>query len=64
MLGILDRSLVFYAPIFRIFAIYLDLEGAKNIHVLKVLIWGFGGCWSFLTGIWHFDLDSDMLTGF
>ena len=38
-------------------------EVANNIHVLKVLIWGFGGCWRFLTGVWHFDLDFDMVTG-
>ena len=44
-------SLVFGTPIIQIFALYLDFEGAKNIHVLQVLIWGFGGCWRFLTGI-------------
>ena len=31
--------------------------------VLKVLIWGFGGCCRFLTGICHFDLDFDMVAG-
>ena len=31
---ILIRSLVFGTPIFRILALYLDFEGAKNIHVL------------------------------
>ena len=44
----------------RILALYLDLEGAKNINVLLVLIGGFGGRWSFLTGVWHLDLDLDM----
>ena len=42
---------------------YLDFEGAKNIHVLKVLIWGFGGRWRFLTGVWHLYLDLDIVTG-
>ena len=56
-------SLVFSTPIFWILALYLDFEGAKNIHVQLVLIWGFGGCWRFLTGVWHFDLDLDMVTG-
>ena len=32
-----------------ILAVYLYFEGANNIHVLYVLIWGFGGCWIFLT---------------
>ena len=44
-------SLIFDRPMFWIVALYLDLEGAKNIHVLKVLIWGFGGCWRFLTWV-------------
>ena len=44
----------------QILALYLDFEGAKNIHVLYVFIWGFGGCWRFLTGVWHLDLDLDM----
>ena len=26
----------------QILALYLDFDGAKNIHVLQVLIWGFG----------------------
>ena len=46
----------------EILVLYLNIEGAKNIHVLKVLIWGFGGCWRFLTGIWHPDLDLDMFS--
>ena len=47
----------------KLFALYLDFEGAKNIHVLYVLIWGFGGCWRFLTGVWNLHLDLDMVTG-
>merc|ERR1711954_266169 len=46
-------SLVFDIPMIKILALYLDFEGTKNIHVLKVLIWGFGGRWRFLTGAWH-----------
>ena len=59
----LDLDMVFHAPIFQIFALYLDFEGAKNIHVLEVLIWGFGRGWRFLTGVWHICLDLDMVTG-
>ena len=44
------------------FALYLGFEGAKNMHILYVLILGLGGCWRFLTGFWHFDLDFDMIT--
>ena len=47
----------------QILALYLDFEGAKNIHVLYVLIWGFGGPWSLLAGVWKLDLDLDMATG-
>ena len=47
----------------QISALYLDFEGAKYIHVLLVLIWGFGGRWRFLTGVLHLDLDLDMVTG-
>ena len=56
-------SLVFDTTMIQIFALYLDFEGAKSFHVLKVLIWGFGGCWRFLTGVWHFDLELDIVTG-
>ena len=56
-------SLVFDIPMIQILALFLDFEGAKNIKVLKVLIWGLGGRWRFLTGVWHFDLDLDMVTG-
>ena len=53
-------SLVFDTPIFQILALYLDFE--ETIHVLLVLIWGFGGHWRFLTGICQFDLVFDMAT--
>ena len=46
-----------------ILALYLDFEGEKNIHVLKVLIWGFGGHWRLLIVVWDLDLDLDMVTG-
>ena len=47
----------------KILALYLDFEGAKNIHVLWVHIWGFGGCVRFLTRVWNLNLDIDMVTG-
>ena len=47
----------------QISALYLDFEGAKNIHVLYVLYMDFGGGWRFLTGVWHLDLDLNMVTG-
>ena len=56
-------SLVFDTPMIQIWALYLDFEGAKNIHILEVLILGFGGRWRFLTGVWHLYLDLDMVTG-
>ena len=43
--------------------LYLDFQGAKSIHLLEVLIWGFGGRWRFFTGVWHLDLDLDTVTG-
>ena len=51
-------SLVFDTPVFLIVALYLDYEGTKDIHVLKVLIWGFGGFWGFLTEVRDFDLNN------
>ena len=57
-------SLVFGTPKFWIMALYLDYECAWIIHVLKVLILGFGGCWRFLTEVWHLDLDLNMVSGF
>ena len=59
-----DMVTVLGIPMIHILAIYLEFEGAKNIHVLQVLILGFEGCWRFLTGVWHLDLDLDMVTGF
>ena len=56
-------SLVFDTPMIQIWALYLDFEGAKNLHVLLVLIWGFVGHRRFLTEVWHLDLDSDIVTG-
>ena len=47
----------------QILALYLDFEGAKNIHVIYVLILGFGGLLRFLTRIWYLDLNLDMATG-
>ena len=55
--------MVFDAPMIEILALYLDFEGAKNIHVLEVLIWGFGVHWRFLNGVCHLDHDLDMVTG-
>ena len=45
-------SLVFDTPMLRILAFYLEFEGAKNIHVLKVLFWGIRGHGS-LSRIWR-----------
>ena len=50
-------SLVFHTPMIRIWAFNLDFEGAKNSHVLEVLIWGFDGDLRFLTGDLHLDPD-------
>ena len=47
----------------QILALYLDFGGAKNIHVLKVLIWGFDEHWRFLTWVWNLDLDLNMVIG-
>ena len=47
----------------QILALYLDIEGAKKIHVLQALIWGFEGCWRFLTGVRHLHLDMDIVNG-
>ena len=44
----------------QIVAFYFDYEGAKYIHVLKVLIWDNGGCWMFLILIliWSLVIDT------
>ena len=44
-------SLVFASTMIQMLDLYHDFEGANNIHVLEVLIWGFEGCWRFLTGV-------------
>ena len=46
----------------KVLALYLDFEGTKNINVLRVLIWVFGGCWMFLIGGWHLDLDLNVFS--
>ena len=56
-------SLVSYIPMFQILALYLDFEVAKDILVLKVLIWGFGGCWRPLTGDLLLDFDLFIVSG-
>ena len=48
----------------QILDLYLDFEGATNIHVIQVLIWGFGGSWRLLIGSFHPNLDIDMVNGF
>ena len=48
---------------FQIFALCLDFKCAKIINVLYVLTWVFGGCWRFLTGVWHLDNDLDRIRG-
>ena len=55
-------SVVFDIPMIQILALYLDFKGAKNINVLLVLIWGFGGCWRILTGVWHLNLALGLVT--
>ena len=59
----LDIVTVSVRSMLKILAPYVDFKGAKNTHVLKVLIWGFGGCWRFLTGVWHLDSDFDVIIG-
>ena len=56
-------SLVFDTPMFQILALYINIEGAKNIHVIWVLTCGLGGHGGFLTRVWQDDLDQDMGTG-
>ena len=46
----------------QILALYLDFEGAKKFHAFQVLIWGFGGRWRVLIGVWHLYFDFDMVT--
>ena len=56
-------SMVFDTTIIWILALLLDFESAKNTHDLYVLILGFWGCWRFLTGVWHLDLELYTGTG-
>ena len=56
-------SLVYGTPIIRISALYLDFEGAKNIHVLlspDVGLW-----WGLRVHgrVWHLDIYLDKVTG-
>ena len=60
---ILIWSMFLDSPMIWILVLYLDFEVAKNINILWVLGWGFGGGWRWLTGVWHLDLDLDMVTG-
>merc|ERR1711954_57257 len=57
-------SLFFDISMIQILTLYLDFEGAKNINVLYVFIWGFGRRRRLLTGVWYHDLNLDMVTGF
>ena len=54
--------MVFYSPMIQILDCYLFFEGAKNIHVLEVQIFGIGENWRFLTKVWHPDLGLNMVT--
>ena len=48
---------------FQILALYLDFDGAENINFPLVQIQSFGGCWRFLIGVFHLDLELDMIAG-
>ena len=56
-------SLNFDTSMIHILALYLDFKGENDIHVIKILIWGYGGHWRYKTLVWHLDLDLDMVTG-
>ena len=49
---------------FQIFTLYLNFEGAKNIHVLQVFILGSEGHWRFLTVVRQLYPNLDTITGF
>ena len=40
-------------------AFYIELKGAKNPHVLEILVWICGGLWKFLTSVVVPDHDCD-----
>ena len=48
---------------FRILTLYLDFEGAENIHVLQVLILDFGGLSRLIARVLYLDFDFEMVTG-
>ena len=56
-------SLVVDTHMLQILAVHFNFQGAMDIHIIKVLIWGFGGHWRVLTGIWDLELDLDIFTG-
>ena len=60
---ILIWSLVFDISLIQILALSLDFEGAKNIHILQVIIWSFSWVWRLLIGVWHLGLHLDMVNG-
>ena len=53
----------FETPMFQILTPSLDFEGAKNINVVYVLILGFLGRWTLVTGVWHLYFDLDFFSG-
>ena len=42
---------------------FFILKVQRTSRSFQVLIWGFVGCWRFLTGVWHLDLDLVMVDG-
>ena len=46
-------------PMFQNSAFYIVYKGAKNPHVLEVLVWSCGGLWRFLTGVSVPDHDGE-----
>ena len=51
-------SVVSDTSLILIWTLYFDFEDANNIHVLEVMIWGFGGHLMFLTRVLDLDFDS------
>ena len=56
-------SPVIGTPIFQIIALYLDFEGARNIHVLSSPPWGLCRMLEVPDWVWHLDIALDMITG-